>query len=110
MGGAGTYHIAAKYPDIWAGLAVAAPAANPPPDQLAKFADVPILVLQGDQDRSVPVTQTRETVARMRSAGLQHVYVELAGGDHTNFIAKNGDSLAKVFAFFNVVRKDQRAR
>ena len=26
MGGAGTYHLAARYPEIWAGLAVAAPA------------------------------------------------------------------------------------
>jgi len=109
MGGAGTYHLAAKYPDIWAGLAVAAPAANPPAEQLSKFASLPILVLQGDEDRSVPVAQTRETVARMRALGMQHVYVEFAGGDHSLFISKNREALSKVFSFFGIVGKRQRS-
>lgn len=112
MGGAGTYHIASKFPDVWAGLAVAAPApsrtAGVQPDALDKLKQIPILVLQGDQDQSVPVAQTREWVARMKQVGLQHVYVEVKGADHTNFIAKDREMLSKVFSFFNIARKNQR--
>jgi predicted peptidase len=112
MGGAGTYHIAAKYPDLWAALAVAAPAPSPTvgvqPDALEKFKNVPILVLQGDADQSVPVAQTRAWVARMKAIGMPHVYIEVKGGDHTNFIAKDREMLSKVFSFFNIARKNQR--
>jgi len=112
MGGAGTYHIASKYPDIWAGLAVAAPAPSRTvgvqPDALEKLKAIPILVLQGDADQSVPVAQTREWVARMRQLGVQHVYVEVKGADHTNFIAKDREMLSKVFSFFNIARRNQR--
>jgi dipeptidyl aminopeptidase/acylaminoacyl peptidase len=111
MGGAGTYHLAAKFPEIWAGLAVAAPAPSPSsgvqPDALEKFKHVPILVLQGDADTSVPVARTREWVARMKQIGMEHVYIELKGGDHTNFIARDREMLSKVFSFFNVARKGQ---
>jgi predicted peptidase len=111
MGGAGTYHLASKYPDIWAGLAVAAPAPSPSsgvqPEALEKFKHIPTLVLQGDADASVPVARTREWVARMKQVGMEHVYIEVKGGDHTNFIARDREMLSKVFSFFNVARKNQ---
>lgn len=111
MGGAGTYHIAAKYPNLWAALAVAAPAPSATvgvqPDALEKFKSIPILVLQGDADQSVPVAQTRAWVARMKAIGMPHVYIEVKGGDHTNFIARDREMLSKVFSFFNIARKNQ---
>ena len=111
MGGAGTYHIASKYPDIWAGLAVAAPAPSPSagvqPDALDRFKHVPILVLQGDADKSVPVARTREWVARMKQIGMEHVYIEVKDGDHTNFVARDREMLSKLFSFFNIARKGQ---
>ena len=106
MGGAGTYHLAAKHPDLWAAVGVAAPAPSVDPDQLAAFQHVPIIVLQGDEDRLV--TTTREWVAKMKTIGMEHVYVEVKGGDHSRFINANPDTLEKIFAFFNIVRKDQR--
>ncbi|TDI26373.1 MAG: poly(3-hydroxybutyrate) depolymerase [Acidobacteria bacterium] len=106
MGGAGTYHLAATYPDLWAALGVAAPAPSVDPDQLESFTHVPIIVLQGDEDRLV--TTTREWVAKMKELGMAHVYVEVQGGDHSRFINANADTLEKIFAFFNIVRKDQR--
>ncbi len=106
MGGAGTYHLAAKHPDLWAALGVAAPAPSAPPEQLEAFKDVPIIVLQGDQDRLV--TTTREWVAKMKALGMEHVYVEVRGGDHSQFINASQDTPSKLFAFFNIVRKDQR--
>ncbi len=112
MGGAGTYHLAARFPGIWAALAVAAPAPAPTggvqPDALQKFRHIPILVMQGDADQSVPVARTRQWVAAMKQLGMEHVYIEVKGGDHTNFIARDRDMVSKVFSFFNVARKSQR--
>jgi predicted peptidase len=105
MGGAGTYHLAAKHPHLWAGLAVAAPAPSAPATELESFRQVPILVLQGDDDRSVPVARTREWVAKMKELGMEHVYIELKGGDHSLFVSRNREMLSKVFSFFNIVRK-----
>jgi dipeptidyl aminopeptidase/acylaminoacyl peptidase len=105
MGGAGTYHLAAKHPDLWAGLAVAAPAPSAPPTQLEGFRQVPILVLHGDNDQTVPVDQTRRWVAKMKELGMEHVYVEVKGGDHSLFVSQNRETLSKVFSFFNIARK-----
>ncbi len=106
MGGAGTYHLAMQYPDIWAGLGVAAPAPSVSPDTLEKIAHLPIIVLQGDQDRLV--TRTRQWVAKMKELGMEHVYIEVPGGDHSRFISRSADTLGKLFAFFNIVRKQGR--
>ena len=108
MGGAGTYHLAALYPDIWAGLAVAAPARRRDAiDQISSFSEIPVLVLHGDQDSTVPVEGSRTWVARMRELGMQHVYIEVPGGDHSLFVRENPEMLAKVFSFFNIVGKDE---
>ena len=105
MGGAGTYHIAARRPEIWAGLAVAAPAPSIDPALgLPPIKHLPILVLQGDQDPLV--TTTRRWVAEMQKLGMQHVYIEKKGGEHTPFIANDRQMLQKVFDFFEIVRKE----
>ena len=105
MGGAGTYHLAAKHPSLWAGLAVAAPAPSAPPTQLEAFKHVPVLVLHGDDDRTVPVAQTREWVAKMKELGMQHLYIEVPGGDHSLFVSRDRKQLSKIFSFFNIVRR-----
>ena len=108
MGGAGTYHLAALYPNIWAGLAVAAPAPRRDAiDQISSFREIAVLVLHGDQDSTVPVEGSRTWVARMRELGMQHVYIEVPGGDHSLFVRENPEMLAKVFSFFNIVGKDE---
>jgi poly(3-hydroxybutyrate) depolymerase len=109
MGGAGTYHLAAKHPHIWAGIAVAAPA--PRAEAIAdieKFRQIPTLVLHGDDDRTVNVRGSREWTARMAELGMQYVYIEVPGGDHSAFMARNPENLSKVFSFFDIVRKDLR--
>jgi hypothetical protein len=39
---------------------------------------------------------------------MQHVYVEVKGGDHSQFIAADRAMLSKVFSFFSIVRKTAR--
>ena len=106
MGGAGTYHLAARHPDLWAAVGVAAPAPSVSPDQLEAFRHVPIIVLQGDQDQLV--NRTVQWVAKMRELGMQHVYVEVKGGDHSRFINADRAMIEKIFAFFNIASKNQR--
>ncbi|GJM14358.1 MAG: hypothetical protein DHS20C12_27610 [Pseudohongiella sp.] len=106
MGGAGTYHIAAKNPDLFAGLGVAAPAPLADLDieeTLSKIKHLPILVLQGDEDGLV--TLTRRWVAKMAELGMQHVYVEVPGGDHSLVISQDAENMQKFVDFFNIVRK-----
>ncbi|MEQ8952740.1 MAG: alpha/beta fold hydrolase [Gammaproteobacteria bacterium] len=111
MGGAGTYHIAAKYPDLFAGLGVAAPALEPdaPMNEiLDRIKHLPIFILQGDADTAVPVERTRAWVATMKEHGMQHVYVEIPGGDHSLLISQNKVNMQKFVDFFNIVRKQYR--
>ncbi len=106
MGGAGTYHIAAKYPDLFAALGVAAPAPTRDAaigETLAKIKHLPILVLQGDEDGLV--TLTRRWVAKMQEIGMQHVYIEIPGGDHSLVISQNSEHMQKFIDFFNITRK-----
>ena len=74
---------------------------------IAKFKG-PLLQCHGDADRTVNVEGTRRWVAHMRELGMQHIYVEVKGGDHSQFIASDRAMLSKVFSFFNVVRKTER--
>lgn len=107
MGGAGTYHIAARNPDLFAGLGVAAPAPrdSDSTDLLERIRHIPIIVLHGDQDATVPVALTRRWVDRMRALGMQHIYIEVAGGDHSLLISQDAENMKKFTDFFSIVRK-----
>ncbi len=107
MGGAGVYHIAKKNPYLFAGLAVAAPAPRTDlsPEGLANIQHLPILVMQGTDDALVPVEMTRRWVATMETLGIQHLYVEIEGADHSLFISQDKENMHKVLSFFDIVRK-----
>ena len=73
MGGGGTWHIGMKYPDIWAGLAPIAPAAPRNINDLAKAKHIPVVLVQGDRDRLVPVSSARRWAAKMMDLSLIHI-------------------------------------
>ena len=110
MGGAGTYYLASRYPDIWAGLAAVAGGS-----MTADYVDadairhIPFLVIQGSEDRVVPAARARESVARMRELGMQHLYIEIPGGDHSLFISRDPEVVEHLFSFFNLVSKKTQA-
>ena len=109
MGGGGTLHLAAQYPDTWDAIAAAAPYGPPNFTQLVeRFRQIPTLMLQGDEDDRVPPASTRELVSSMKDLGMEVVYVEIRCGDHSLFVSKNRDTLSKIFSFFNIVQKNQR--
>jgi pimeloyl-ACP methyl ester carboxylesterase len=104
MGGGGSWHLAMKYPRLWAGLAPVAPAIYSSPDSLAAIKHLPVIVVQGDNDRLVDVAVTRRWVEKMKSLGMKHSYLEIAGGDHSAIIARSPETMKKIFDFFDEAR------
>ena len=107
MGGAGTWHIGTKYPDIWAALAPMAPAISSSPDALVSARDLPVMVVMGDADESVDVEVTRRWVAKMDELRMDYEYIEVAGGTHFSAGRQNID---KVFAFLAKHAKEASRR
>lgn len=96
MGGAGTWHIATKYPDIWAAIAPMAPAIYSSPDALESARDIPVIAVQGDADQSVDVEVTRRWIAKMEELRMEYRYIEVPDGTHASAGRENID---QVFAF-----------
>lgn len=96
MGGGGTWHLATKYPDIWAAAAPMAPAIYSSPDALEAARDIPFMVVMGDADELVDVEVTRRWVAKMEELGMDYEYIEVPGGSHSSAGRENID---RVFEF-----------
>jgi poly(3-hydroxybutyrate) depolymerase len=104
MGGGGTWHLGIKYPDIWAGLAPIAPAIFRSPNDLEKIKHIPVIVVQGDQDKLVPVAGARRWVEKMKDLKMTHEYIEVAGGDHVTIAFQN---MPKIFEFLSKHRRSE---
>jgi poly(3-hydroxybutyrate) depolymerase len=100
MGAIGTWFLAAKYPDVWAALGPIAGTGNP--QSLERMRHIPQFVVHGDADSTVPVAGSRNMVAAMNKLGVEHVYVEVPGGNHTDIAVPN---LPAMFEFFSSKRR-----
>jgi poly(3-hydroxybutyrate) depolymerase len=100
MGGYGTWSIAMNHPDLFAALGPISGGGSP--DGMAKIRHIPEYVTHGDDDRTVPVTQSRGMVEAGRKAGADIVYVEVPGGSHTSVAAP---AIAPMLDFFAKQRK-----
>jgi len=104
MGGAGTYHLASKYPNLWAAVGPVAPAAMGMTNdrvkilQSIKDAGVPVLVSMGEADEVVPIASVRTWVDTMKELQMNYEYKEYPGISHGPII---GASMADVFKFFD---------
>jgi predicted peptidase len=106
MGGGGTIYLGSKYKDNWAALGAFAPAVYLDPDAtLAQIKDKPVFVVQGDNDNLVSVERTRIWIEKMKSLGMNHVYIEVAGGDHMRPVTSSPDYMRRMFDFFDQARK-----
>ncbi len=104
MGGGGTWYLGIKHPELWAAIAPAAPAIFSSPD-LLKIKNMPVIVVQGDDDRFVKVETTRLWVEKMKSLEMKYVYVEVPGGDHMTIICRSPENMTKIFDFFDQARR-----
>ena len=110
MGGAGTYYLGSKYPQVWAALAPIAPAAMGMTNdrtrvlQAIKDGGAPMLVSMGDADEAVPVANVRTWVETMKELQMNYEYKEYPGLSHGPIMA---GSMADIYAFF---AKHQKSR
>jgi hypothetical protein len=88
MGGAGTLYLGTKYPDKWAALAAAAPAAFTSPDVLKSLVGkgVPVLIMRGDQDTLIGATVTQPWVDKLKELNIFYEYKEIPGVEHGGII------------------------
>ncbi len=96
MGGYGTWSVAMSHPDVFAALGPISGGGSA--DGMAKIAHIPQYVVHGDDDRTVPVTQSRTMVAAGKKAGANIVYVEVPGGSHTSVAAPQFGPMLDFFA------------
>ncbi len=99
MGGAGTLHLGTKYPDKWAALAAAAPAAFTSPDVLKSLVGkgVPVLIMRGDQDTLIGANVTQPWVDKLKELNIFYEYKEVPGVEHGGII---NACLPAVYEFF----------
>jgi dienelactone hydrolase len=96
QGGGGARHLAEKYADIWAGVALLAPALfDVQVTAESKIARVPLLLAVGDQDALI--TSARDFSAQLDRLEVEHEYLEMPGLDHGTIIM---GSMPNVFRFF----------
>lgn len=98
MGGGGSLHLAMKYPEIWAGMTLIAPAAWTGQERLKNARQIPAFIVQGDQDRLVSVKLVRDWVRRMQELEMDVDYREIAGGGHLLVAWQEFDG---IFEFYN---------
>ena len=95
MGGFGTWSIAQNHPALFAALAPMAGGGNP--TRLAAIKSIPQIVIHGDNDKTVLVTQSRTMVEAARKLGTEVKYIEVPGGTHENL---SPSLISQIFEFF----------
>ena len=100
MGAIGTWALAAKYPDPWAGLGLFAGFGVASSAKV--ISGIPQFVVHGDADPTVSVSGSRLMVSALKGVGANVTYIEVAGGDHGNVVEPN---LPGMFALFDTLSK-----
>jgi dienelactone hydrolase len=96
QGGGGARHLAEKYADTWAGVALLAPALfEVQVTAESNITRVPLLLAVGDRDSLI--TSARDFSAQLDRLEVEHEYVEMPGLDHGTIIM---GSMPTVFRFF----------
>jgi poly(3-hydroxybutyrate) depolymerase len=105
MGGAGAYHLAAKYNDVWAAVAPISAAGGIADGDAERYRSFATLLMHGEKDSIVTVEGSRRAAAALQRVGAQHIYLEFPGKDHEFWIRRGAENMEKVFLFFATVSK-----
>ncbi len=95
MGAIGTWKVAAKYPTMWAAIGMFAGQGAPSTMPLIKH--IPAFVVHGDNDPTVNVRGSRTMVEAMKTNGVDYVYIEVPGGNHSDVVEPNFEGMLKFF-------------
>lgn len=96
MGGYGTWSLAMDHPELFAALGPFAGGGTP--GRMAAIKHIPQFVVHGDNDKTVPVTQSRAMVAAAKSAGAPVEYIEVPGGSHVDIVVPKIPAMLDYFA------------
>jgi predicted esterase len=96
MGAYGTWSTAMNHPEIFAALGPISGGGSAA--GMEKIRHIPEYVVHGDDDRTVPVTQSRTMVEAGKKAGAEIVYVEVPGGSHVSVAAPAFAGMLDFFA------------
>ena len=66
-----------------------------------------MILVQGDQDKLVPVAGPRRWAEEMKKLGMTYEYIEVAGGGHVDVAMQN---IPNIFEFFNKHRRKEQAK
>lgn len=96
QGGGGARHLAEKYPDTWAAVALLAPALfNVQVTADSTITKVPLLLAVGDKDSLI--ASSRSFSEQLKGLNVEHEYIEKPGLDHGTIIM---GAMPDVFRFF----------
>ena len=70
---------------------------NPDNFSLEPSMNIPMIIVQGDQDTFVPVAGTQRWIEKMKDLKMTYQYVEVPGGDHGSVLTTGTPD---IFAFF----------
>jgi predicted esterase len=97
QGGGGARHLAEKYPDTWAAVALLAPALfNVQVTADSNIAKIPLLLAVGEEDSLI--TSSRAFSEQLRALKVEHEYMEKPGLNHGTIIM---GAMPDVFRFFS---------
>jgi predicted peptidase len=103
MGGAGALYRGVKYRQIWAAVAAIAPAAGAlNPTLLERARELPIILVHGKADETVPVERSRPWAAKLAELKMAYEYDEIPNVGHFEAISAGS---TRVFAFFSKHQK-----
>jgi len=104
QGGGGARHLAEKYPDTWAAVALLAAALfDVKVTAASQIHNVPLMLAVGDRD--FLIESNRDFNSQLKSLGIPLDYQEMAGLDHGTIIM---GSMPEVFRFFEKHVKSSR--
>ena len=101
MGGAGALYLGSKYPNMFAAVAAEAPAAfwqtRKETLKPMKDAKIPVMIVHGDIDEVVPVTNSQAWVDAMKELKMKYEFIEQPGITHGPVIESG---LKPIYEFF----------
>jgi poly(3-hydroxybutyrate) depolymerase len=105
MGGEGTWHLAARFPDLWAAVAPAAGAIAPDRFPYKALGVLPVLAIHGVRDPIVSYEASQQMVRRLKKAGGNGRLLSIIDAGHDAVYKV----LPEVFDFFaEHARRDTR--
>ena len=110
MGGAGALYLGFKYHEVWAAIGASAPAItmrHVPAEELVPAVKMPVIILHGSEDHTVPIEHILPWVAKMKELNMTYEFDQIVGAGHPD---TNERGAHYIFDFFSKhVKPDQRS-